>query len=80
MTRTPMARLPWLTRTIVKKKILRGISKKLFLFYQENVCCVHILESPQRGESNEYTQLTFILENIEKISLDYPLLSPGPVL
>ena len=41
---------------------------------------MHILESPQQGESNEYTQLTFILEKIEKISLDYPLLSPGPVL
>ena len=28
----------------------------IFLFYHENVCCVYSLESPERGDSNEYTQ------------------------
>ena len=26
-----------------------------FLFYREIVCCVYSLESPHRGDSNEYT-------------------------
>ena len=34
---------------------------EIFLFYQENVCCVCSLESPHRGDSNEYTQHTIIL-------------------
>ena len=32
------------------------------------VCCVYSLESPQRGDSNEYTQHTIIVKKIEKIS------------
>ena len=35
-----------------------GSLKEMFLFYQENVCCVYSLE---RGDSNEYTQHTIIL-------------------
>ena len=27
-----------------------------FLFYHGIVCCVYTLESPHRGDSNEYTQ------------------------
>ena len=35
------------------------------------VCCVFSLESPHRGDSNEYTQ--YIIFNIkEKITLNYP--------
>ena len=32
-----------------------------FRIYHENVCCVYALESPHRGDSNEYTQHTIIL-------------------
>ena len=42
-----------------------------FLFYHGIVCCVFSLESPHRGDSNEYTQHTIILLKIEKISLNY---------
>ena len=31
----------------------------LSVFYILNVCCVYSLESPHRGDSNEYTQHTF---------------------
>ena len=42
----------------------------LFLF-SIKVCCVFSLESPHRGDSNEYTQYTII--NIKrKIALNYP--------
>ena len=29
---------------------------KFFIFYTTMVCCVYSLESPRRGDSNEYTQ------------------------
>ena len=32
-----------------------------FLFYHGIVCCVYSLESPLRGDSNEYTQHTIIV-------------------
>ena len=36
-----------------------------------NVCCVFSLESPHRGDSNEYTQYTIV--NIKKkITQNYP--------
>ena len=35
------------------------------------VCCVYSLESPHRGDSNEYTQYT-IFNITEKITLNYP--------
>ena len=44
-----------------RKEILREI----LLFYYEIVCCVYSLESPHRGDSNEYTQHTSILLKIE---------------
>ena len=34
----------------------KQIFKEIFLFYREIVCCVYSLESPHRGDSNEYTQ------------------------
>ena len=37
-----------------------------FLFYHGNVCCVYSLESPRRGDSNEYTQHTIIVQKLEK--------------
>ena len=39
---------------------IKGYFSKIFLFYHENVCCVYSLESPHRGDSNEYTQRTSI--------------------
>ena len=36
----------------------KQIFKEIFLFYREIVCCVYSLESPLRGDSNEYTQHT----------------------
>ena len=48
----------------------------VFLFYHGIVCCVYSLESPHRGDSNEYTQHTIIVYKIEKISLNYRYLLP----
>ena len=72
MARTRMARLPWIIRTlffspykilpIAQENKYLGIS--FFLFYHGIVCCVYSLESPRslesphRGDSNEYTQHT----------------------
>ena len=38
-----------------------GILMEIFIVYHENVCCVYSLESPHRGDSNEYTPYTIIL-------------------
>ena len=35
--------------------------REAFLFHYEIVCCVNSLESPLRGDSNEYTQQTIIV-------------------
>ena len=41
------------------------------IFLNMKVCCVFSLESPHRGDSNEYTQYTIF--NIQKkIILNYP--------
>ena len=32
--------------------------RNCFLIYREIVCCVYSIESPHRGDSNEYTQNT----------------------
>ena len=37
-----------------------------FIFFKIKVCCVYSLESPHRGDSNEYTQYTII--NIKRQS------------
>ena len=39
---------------------------EIFLFYHEIVCCVHSLELPHWGNSNEYTQYTIIVKEIKK--------------
>ena len=41
-----------------------------FLFLHENVCCGYLLESPRRGNSNEYQQHMFF--KCGKLSLNYP--------
>ena len=33
----------------------------IFYFYCEDVCCVHSLELPHWGDTNEYTKHTFII-------------------
>ena len=48
---------------------------EIFLFYHEFVCYVYSLESPHRGDSNEYTQYTIFVEKIKK-SLNYCHLPP----
>ena len=39
----------------------KQIYRENFLFYHEIVCCVYSLESPHRGDSNEYTQHTIVV-------------------
>ena len=41
------------------------------IFFNVKVCCVFSLESPHRGDSNEYTQYT-IFNIKKKITLNYP--------
>ena len=38
----------------------------IFHFYNDIVCCVYSLESPHRGDSNECTQHTIIVQKMEK--------------
>ena len=53
--------------------IVFGIISGDFCIYIDKTCCIYSLESPQGGDSNEYTQYTFTLKKIEKISLLSPL-------
>ena len=41
-------------------------------FFNLKVCFVCSLESPHRGDSNEYTQYTFFNIKKKKITLNYP--------
>ena len=41
-------------------------------FFNMKVCCVFSLESPHRGDSNEYTQYTIFNTKKKKITLNYP--------
>ena len=41
------------------------------IFLNMEVCCVFSLESPHRGDSNEYTKYT-IFNVKKKIALNYP--------
>ena len=41
------------------------------IFFNMRVCCVFLLESPYRGDSNEFTQYT-IFNIKKKITLNYP--------
>ena len=49
----------------------RGIIRISLIFYNMKVCCVFSLESPHRGDSNEYSQYT-IFNIKKKISFIYP--------
>ena len=48
-----------------------GIIGMYFRFFNMKVCCVFSLESPHRGDSNEYTQYT-IFNTKKKITLNFP--------
>ena len=48
-----------------------GIISISSVFYNMKVCCVFSLESPHRGDSNEYTQYT-VFNIKKKITLNYP--------
>ena len=67
MARTRMARLPLMIRTFFSPYKILPIAKEnkylgiFFLFYPGIVCYVYSLESPHRGDSNEYTQHTIIV-------------------
>ena len=39
----------------------KQIFADFFLFHHGIVCCVYSLESPHRGDSNEYTQHTIVV-------------------
>ena len=41
------------------------------ILFKVKICCVFSLESPHRGDSNEYTQYT-IFKIKKKITLNYP--------
>ena len=76
VARTLMARLPGLSRTcswVPRKKSHSCRFGIIYLWFSDfvskTVYCVYSLESPQWGDSYEYTQHTFMLKKIEKISL-----------
>ena len=52
---------------------VRRHNRDIFLiFFKMKVCCVLSLESPHRGDSNEYTQNTIYNNIKKKITLNYP--------
>ena len=40
----------------VQDNLFRDIFREIFLFHHENVGCVHTLDLPYKGNSNEYSQ------------------------
>ena len=63
MARTRIIRLPWMIRTFfqslqnLSNSSRKQIFRDFFLFYHGIVCCKYSLESPHRGDSNEYTHI-----------------------
>ena len=51
----------------------------IFCYILILVCYVYSLELPHRGDSNEYTQNTLMLEKLKKISL-YHASGPGAMI
>ena len=82
MTRASMAfDLGWFELVLSPYEILPITQEKQifwdnFLFYNELVCCLYSSESPHRGDSNDNTQRTIIVEKIKKTSLNYHHLLP----
>ena len=83
MAWTRMARLSWMIRTrfSVPTKSFQKLKKTnilgyIFSYFIRIVCCMYSLESPRRGDSNEYTQHTIVVYKIEKIFQNYRYLLP----
>ena len=62
---------------------VRGHNRGILIFFNMKVYCVFSLESPQRGDSNEYKQYTisqYIKENHPKLSqiCNYGICFKGP--
>ena len=53
-----------------KRQVRRHNRDIFFIFFNMKVCCVFSLESPPRGDSNEYPQYT-IFNIKKKITLNY---------
>ena len=49
--------------------MIKEVSRQIFLFLHENICCGYSLEAPCQGASNEYPQHIFSWSNIRKIAL-----------
>ena len=62
--------------TAQENKYLRKCYNFIMKLYVVIVCCVYSLESPHRGDSNEYSQHTITVYKIEKHSLNYRHLLP----
>ena len=78
MARTLMARLPRLFRTrswVPWENPIPadlGYIRLFFFFILKMVYCVYSLESPHRGDFNENTQYTFMLQKIKEILFKLP--------
>ena len=73
-----MARLPRLFRTrswVPWEKFAAILGQIRFFFHIKMVYYVYSLESPHRGDSNEYTQYTFMLQKIKEILIKLPVLA-----
>ena len=82
IARTPMARLPWPIRThfLSPYEILPLAQENKYLGkFSYFIMKLYSLESPHRGDSNEYTQHTIIVKEIKK-SLNYCYLLPDLAL
>ena len=49
-----------------------GMKVYISIIYNIKVCCVISLESPHRGDSNEYTQYNIFNIKEKKFTLNYP--------
>ena len=61
---------PWKILLIAQESKYLYIFNGIFLFLSWTVCCVCSLESPHRGDSNEYTHHIIIIQKIDKTSLN----------
>ena len=56
---------------MIVNQVRRHNSDIFSIFFDMKVCCGYLLESPHRGNFNEYTQYT-IFSTKKKITLNYP--------
>ena len=76
-----MARLPWMIRTRFESQrnssdsLRKQIFREIFLLYNEIAWCVYSLESPHRGDSNEYTPYNYRTEDHKEFPNSSPFAS-----